>query len=553
MTDQNPKVISCGIPVANHGLRVEQLQFGGLNMAGTVATELGLLDQLVSLSLNNNMFSGTLPSELALLTNLNNFDVSGNRFTGAFPDVFSVTSSAFAAAGSSAYFDVHANNLTGVLGPNINMLCAYLPATTYDFSCNFFTSPEPYSNCLPPALPSCALCNSRGPGAAAVSNNIPPAQCYAPATGVGESNDGINLRAFKSGLMSTGTANLTSWSVATKPCTAAWAYVTCAGQRVVSLSIAGESLAGPIASQLGALDKLVALDLSFNALSGTIPSQLALFTAITTLDLSNNYLTGLVPSQLQTACGTHPGIDVTCNYIMGPTVGSPSCLINQCGTVCPGPWSLTAFGNTCQGGGAIGQCGAATLNNISPTSVVYNTPTTINLNGAGFAVPSSPLGSLVRCVLNPSSSPVFIAATVVSSILATCQVTLLGFPAEIAITNTGDVSAISQQQTISQFIPASNSSAPVIASLTPPFARQYGAVDVVVVGSNFVVTPSLVCVINSTSLSAPIIAPAASASPTQLTVLLLLFSLICDSFYLPPPPQQQQHSAPSHGMQQHPA
>jgi hypothetical protein len=49
-------------------------------LSGSLPSELGLLSQLIDLSLSSNFMSGQLPSELGLLTQLSHFSLFGNHF-----------------------------------------------------------------------------------------------------------------------------------------------------------------------------------------------------------------------------------------------------------------------------------------------------------------------------------------------------------------------------------------------------------------------------------------------------------------------------------------
>ena len=76
-------------------------------------------------------------------------------------------------------------------------------------------------------------------------------------------DDGLSLLAFKAEIVDDQSRALESWTetLFPDPCTN-WTYVNCTGNRVDTITLGGQSLAGTISSALGSLDQLTHLDLS---------------------------------------------------------------------------------------------------------------------------------------------------------------------------------------------------------------------------------------------------------------------------------------------------
>lgn len=64
------------------------------------------------------------------------------------------------------------------------------------------------------------------------------------------------------------------------------------------LDLSGNTLIGPLPSQLGRLRRLVELSLQKNKLRASIPTELGQLTALALLNLNDNELTGIIPAQL---------------------------------------------------------------------------------------------------------------------------------------------------------------------------------------------------------------------------------------------------------------
>ncbi|CAL4976858.1 unnamed protein product [Urochloa decumbens] len=110
--------------------------------------------------------------------------------------------------------------------------------------------------------------------------------------------DEAALVAFKGKISNSG-SSLASWNESTSYCS--WEGVTCSTrhqQRVVSLYLNSQGLAGTISPAIGNLTFLRSLNLSSNSLQGEIPPSIGSLRRLQSLDLTNNTLTGGIPSNI---------------------------------------------------------------------------------------------------------------------------------------------------------------------------------------------------------------------------------------------------------------
>ena len=77
-----------------------------------------------------------------------------------------------------------------------------------------------------------------------------------------------------------------------------WHGISCAGGRLVSLSLRSNQLTGTIPSSIGSLSNLATLLLDGNRLTGAIPGSIGSLSNLNTLLLNNNQLTGSIPPEL---------------------------------------------------------------------------------------------------------------------------------------------------------------------------------------------------------------------------------------------------------------
>ena len=115
---------------------------------------------------------------------------------------------------------------------------------------------------------------------------------------------------------------LRTWGTGTNKKVTSWQGVTIRTNRVTSLNLNNQAIAGSIPTQLGNLTNLTALWLSSNQLTGSIPTQLGNLTKLVSLNLRNNRLTGSIPTQLGSLTKLQgstfsPGLNLSNNQFTG--------------------------------------------------------------------------------------------------------------------------------------------------------------------------------------------------------------------------------------------
>ncbi|PKU64540.1 probable LRR receptor-like serine/threonine-protein kinase At1g63430 [Dendrobium catenatum] len=112
-----------GIKCSDSKNHVISLNFANSSLKGFLAPELGSLNSLQELILNNNLFYGAIPKQIGMLKNLRVLDLSVNRLLGPIPseigDLSNITT-----------LNLHFNGLTGAipieLGNLVNLAALYL-------------------------------------------------------------------------------------------------------------------------------------------------------------------------------------------------------------------------------------------------------------------------------------------------------------------------------------------------------------------------------------------------------------------------------------------
>ncbi|KAF6990767.1 hypothetical protein CFC21_007925 [Triticum aestivum] len=108
-------------------------------------------------------------------------------------------------------------------------------------------------------------------------------------------NDIDALTALRSGLKDPNGA-LTTWDPQlVDPCT--WFHITCDDhKRVTRIDLGRQNLSGPLAPELGQLDRLEYLEIYGNQLTGPIPKELVGLSNLKNADFSNNNFCGPIPT-----------------------------------------------------------------------------------------------------------------------------------------------------------------------------------------------------------------------------------------------------------------
>ncbi|KAF6990770.1 hypothetical protein CFC21_007928 [Triticum aestivum] len=105
------------------------------------------------------------------------------------------------------------------------------------------------------------------------------------------------LSALRRGLQEYPNGELKNWDAnLVDACT--WSHITCDrdNNRVTRIDLNKMNLSGPLAPELGKLDRLQYLEIDHNRLTGPIPRELAGLSNLKHADFSNNNLCGPIPT-----------------------------------------------------------------------------------------------------------------------------------------------------------------------------------------------------------------------------------------------------------------
>lgn len=275
---------------------------------------------LSSLWLGGNSLSGSLPPSWARLRSLLQLDVSGNALTGALPpewgDLAQLTS-----------LDASRNTLAGQLPPEWSGLGA-LQALSLR------------SNALTGTIPSAWNALGRRVyridlgGNVALCGDVPDA--LARATGRPQRNgtalgrpcpwepEAMALLSLKAAVGSDPSGVLNSWQPECNPCgLPGWAGISCAGGRVVGVSLTGANLTGLSLAPLAQLTALESVQLSGNTVAhgGPLPASWAGLPALRSLACAYCGLAGPLPAAWG-ALRALEEISLQGNALTGPVPGA---------------------------------------------------------------------------------------------------------------------------------------------------------------------------------------------------------------------------------------
>eukprot|EP00250_Pteridium_aquilinum_P018401 c24070_g1_i1 orf=194-3418(-) len=271
---------SSSIESSSYDLRVEALDLSFMNLSGSVSPHIGLLLNLVNLSLAFNNLSGELPSQLCDIgASLLFVNISTNLFQGSFP------SHNLSKLSSLQVLDAYNNNFTGPLPLQISTLTGM---RHLHLGGNFFDGPIPPEYGALQNLTYLALSGNSLTGRIPVElGNLPLLQQLYLGY--------YNL--FEGGIPSAlgRLSELTVLDMAdcglTQSIPAHLQNLT----RLDSLFLQINALTGPIPAGLGRLVNLRSLDLSNNLLSGHIPQQFSNLVNLELLNLFRNQIHGKIP------------------------------------------------------------------------------------------------------------------------------------------------------------------------------------------------------------------------------------------------------------------
>lgn len=249
-------IVGSLVPELKALVELQQLDFSGNKITGSIPTALGGLDKLETLYLADNHLTGGLKAEFCTMDSIREIDLQNNALSGALPTelnrLYSIETLRFSN-----------NNFTGEI-PDLTA-CHQLKSLYLDH--NQFSSEFPFSVALHTSLKEVYLNNNR------IKGTI-PAEI--------ETVRGLEkLRAE---------SNLISGSLPKR----IFAHMS----NLREIALENNLMTGQIPTELSALGQLQLLSLSANKFSGPIPSQLGQASSLQKLHLKQNAFTGSLPSTL---------------------------------------------------------------------------------------------------------------------------------------------------------------------------------------------------------------------------------------------------------------
>ena len=328
--------------------KVSYLLLAGNNLVGTIPPEIGGLDVLLILRLNDNRLSGTIPAELSKFNRLRDMILDSNELEGRLPPELGYT-------GGLEYLTIDQNNISGPIPftfSNLELTQFYFdrdgPCVPADLEEWLNTVPQKedlYQLCTdelviapdslyfeaPPlgdtARLSAAVINATGdtvPDASITWTSADTSVATVDSTGLVTSvhYGATQVTAASDSLTATVDVKVVftlsdrqildtlyrvtggeSWTDTTnwlsdQPLSDWYGVEANEEGNVVGLSLGGNNLTGSIPELIGELGDLATLDLARNALAGRIPWQLGRLEQLRDLLLNDNALEGLLPFEM---------------------------------------------------------------------------------------------------------------------------------------------------------------------------------------------------------------------------------------------------------------
>ncbi|KAI8566731.1 hypothetical protein RHMOL_Rhmol02G0064800 [Rhododendron molle] len=242
---------------------------------GPIPQSLGNLSKITFLNLNQNQFSGQIPKSFGNLTKLTNLNLFSNHLTGSVPEEIGNLP-------SLVVFHLLSNNLSGQLPPQV---CQGGMLANFTAGYNNFTGPIPVSlkNCT--TLFRVRLEHNQLTGNLDQYFGVYPNLNY-----IDLSHNNLQ-------------GNISpTWGECTN---------------LTLLNLGGNSIVGEIPVEISQLNQLVELDLSSNKISGEIPAQVGQLSKLSSLNLSDNNIFGQIPFEIG-ALSDLASLDLSMNKLSGP-------------------------------------------------------------------------------------------------------------------------------------------------------------------------------------------------------------------------------------------
>ncbi|KAI8566742.1 hypothetical protein RHMOL_Rhmol02G0065500 [Rhododendron molle] len=254
------------------------LALDNCRFSGPIPQSLGNLSKITFLHLNQNGFSGQIPKSFGTLTKLADLSLFSNNLSGSVPEEIGNLS-------SLVVFHLIFNNLSGQLPPQV---CQGGVLANFTAGYNNFTGPIPVSlkNCT-------SLYRVRLEYNQLTGNLDEDFGAYPNLTYIDLSNNNLQGKI------------LPTWGECSN---------------LTRLSLGGNSIGGEIPVEISQLNQLVVLDFSSNKITGKIPAQVGKLLKLLSLNLSDNRISGQIPSEIG-GLSNLASLDLSMNMLRGPIPG----------------------------------------------------------------------------------------------------------------------------------------------------------------------------------------------------------------------------------------
>ncbi|XP_010518800.1 PREDICTED: leucine-rich repeat receptor-like serine/threonine-protein kinase BAM1 [Tarenaya hassleriana] len=258
---------------------VISLDLSGLNLSGTLSSDIAHLRLLQNFSVSANQISGPIPPEISSLFGLRYLNLSNNVFNGSFPDELS------AGLVNLRVLDLYNNNLTGDLPVSVTNLTQL---RHLHLGGNYFAGRIPAAYGSWPVIEYLAVSGNELVG------KIPPE--IGNLSTLRELYIGY-YNAFEDGLPPEigNLSELVRFDAANCGLTGQIPPEIGKLQKLDTLFLQVNGLSGPLTPELGTLPILESMDLSNNMFVGEIPASFAQLKNLTLLNLFRNKLHGAIP------------------------------------------------------------------------------------------------------------------------------------------------------------------------------------------------------------------------------------------------------------------
>ena len=235
---------------------LERLGLDNNGLTGSIPPELGQPQNLRYLNLNSNQLTGPIPPELGQLQNLRNLDLTDNQLTGPIPPEIGQLQ-------NLTHLNLAFNRLSGTIPSEIGQL---QKLTEFSLLDNQIVGSIPSTISQLQNLSYLNLSLNR------LSGTIPP----------------------EIGRLQKLTTLYLVWNLLRGGIPSEIAQL----QNLERLNLTGNPLNGPIPAEIAQFRNLSSLVLHENQLTGSIPPEIAQLQNLSTLILSNNQLTGSIPPEI---------------------------------------------------------------------------------------------------------------------------------------------------------------------------------------------------------------------------------------------------------------